>query len=496
MKINKYMLSGMCAVILFNVCAQDIRWGGGTTPNSVSDAEDLPVNLEGDPLWEYKLGTHQYSIPTIDRGRLYVGTNDSGCRREGYKSSGGSILSCLDQKSGAVIWTFQSPRYMRGGKPPYYFNKWRSGFLSGPVVVKDKIFIVGSRGDILCFDREGQADGNDGPFKDEISYMELNGVNPSLNAKDGDILWQFDMIKKLDVSPHDSCGSTILYVNGLLYINTSNGVGAGHIPAERPDAPTLFVLEAESGKLVAVDDEKIGRRVFHGSWCSPSYGEVNGRKLVFFGGGDGFMYAFDAVKRNQNLAVQKLNKVWVADCNPPHFRKRDEKVLEYSAWNKKKTTGPSEPIGTPVFLDGKVYVAIGQSPLHGPGEGCVTCFDALTGDVLWRNEELNRSLATLAISKGVIYLPDMAGQLHAIDQKSGKKLWQADLGGRVQYANARVADGKIFVGTERSRFWIFKEDREKEVLLETKLPSPAITVVMDDGVLYIPMQNRLRAYSH
>ena len=490
----RYFLTGLSLSFLVNVCAQDVRWGGGLSPNCVRSARNIPSDLEGGALWSYKMGTHQYAIPSIDRGRIYTGTNDGGCTRAGYKVNGGSLLSCLNQRSGEVIWSFPVPRYMGGNKPPYYFNKWRSGFISGPLVVDDRIFIVGSRGDILCFDCEGQANGNDGPFLDEATYMELRDPHKTLTSKDGDLIWRFDMLKELEVSPHDSCGSTILYVDGLLYINTSNGIGAGHAPPTRPDAPTLFVLESKTGRLVAVDDEKICRRILHGSWSSPAYGEAGGKKMIFFGGGDGFMYAFNAVKPNRGGEVQKLRKLWAVDCNPPRFRERDGKKMQYSAWNNKKTTGPSEPIGTPVFLDGKLYIAIGQSPLHGPGDGCITCFDAATGDVIWRNEEINRSLSTLAISKGVIYVPDMTGELHAFDQKDGKKLWSANLGGGVQYANACVADGKVFVGTERGRFWVFEEGCSKKVLSETKLPSSPITVVADDGVLYIPMQNRLSAY--
>lgn len=494
MKWMKYFLTCALCILASSAFSQVVRWGGGVSPNCVSAAKNLPENLEQAPLWSYKIGTHQYAIPTIDRGLIFVGSNDSGCEREGYQVNGGSLLSCLDEKSGEVRWSFPVPRFMEGNKPPYFFNKWRSGFISAPLVVGNRVFLVGSRGDVLCFDRAGQADGNNAPFMDEIAYMGLQGEQQELSAQDGDLLWRFDMLKELDVSPHDSCGSTILYVDGLLYINSSNGIGGDHLLSNRPDAPTLFVLESESGKLVAVDDEKIARNILHGSWSSPSYGEAGAQKLIFFGGGDGLMYAFEAVQPDPDGKVQKLKKAWATDCNPLHFRERDGVKLEYSAWNTRRTTGPSEPIGTPIFMDGKVYIAIGQSPLHGLGEGCLSCFDAATGEVLWRNEELNRTLSTLTIARGVIYVADLAGDLHAFEQSNGKKLWSANLGGPVQYANVCVADGKLFIGTERNQFWIFKEGREKKVISMTKLPSPPITAVAADGVLYIPMQNRLNAY--
>ena len=62
-----------------------------------------------------------------------------------------------------------------------------------------------------------------------------------------------------------------------------------------PTAPSLIVLDKKTGRLVASDDARIGPRLLHGQWSSPSLGAVNGRKLVFFGGGDGTCYAFEAL---------------------------------------------------------------------------------------------------------------------------------------------------------------------------------------------------------
>ena len=53
------------------------------------------------------------------------------------------------------------------------------------------------------------------------------------------------------------------------------------------------------------------------TWSSPSIGEVNGRRLIYFGGGDGVMYAFEALKQiPANGEVQRLKKVWSFNCDP------------------------------------------------------------------------------------------------------------------------------------------------------------------------------------
>jgi outer membrane protein assembly factor BamB len=471
------------------------RWGSGLSPNGVSSARHLPDTLEGKtPLWELRLGTHQYSIPTIDRGRIYLGINDVSVSRAGYRPSGGGAVLCVDLATQKTLWQLPIPRLMEGVKPPYHFDQWKCGVCSGPLVAGDRVYVAGNRGDVLCLEREGQANGNGGPFMDELAYMGVAGSNAVLQASDGDILWRFDLITGLDVVPHDTCASTPLLAEGLLYVGTSNGVDGKHAACPRPDAPMLVVLDAQTGRLVATDGERTGRHMLHGSWSSPCFGEVGGRKLVFIGGGDGWLYAFDVPVFAADGAVQTLRKAWAADANPAHFRAKECLPLAYSSWNHRVPDGPSELIATPVYDRGRLYVAIGQSPLHGLGNGCLTCFDAATGAVVWRTESLNRTLSTVALSEGLLYLPDNAGDLHVFDAATGATVWTHNLDGPVNYANAWVADSKVYVGTEKSDFWIFKAGREKTVLSHTRLPSPAVTVTAIDGLLLIPLQNRLSAY--
>src|SRR5207248_6275403 len=127
-------------------------------------------------------------------------------------------------------------------------------------------------------------------------HMSQRGMGDEpVSATDGDIIWLFDMVKDAGIWPHDAAHSSILIDGPFLYLNTGNGVDNTHKKIRKPDAPSLIVLEKATGRLVAVDDLRIGQRVFHASWSSPSMGEVKGRRLVFFGGGDGVVYALEAL---------------------------------------------------------------------------------------------------------------------------------------------------------------------------------------------------------
>jgi outer membrane protein assembly factor BamB len=98
------------------------------------------------------------------------------------------------------------------------------------------------------------------------------------------------------------------------------------------------------------------------------------------------------------------------------------------------------------------------------------------------------------VKDGIIYLPDQNDALHAFDAKTGETLWTHELTSTVCYANALVADGKVYVGTERGDFWVLKAGRNKEVLFHTRLPSAPVTVAAADGLLILPLQNRIQCY--
>lgn len=475
-----------------------IRWGGWDVPNMASPARRLPADPAATrPIWELPLGTHQYAIPTIDRGRIYIGANDSGVRRDGYKPTGGGILVCVEQATGRMIWQFITPRFFGGVKPPYHYNQWKCGVCSGPLVDGDRVYVVGGRGEVLCLDRNGQADGNAGPVTDELAYMGLADVpGAALQPADGDIVWRYDLVRELGVVPHDVCGSTLAMVGDLLFACTSNGLDDRHDKIAAPKAPALIVLDKRTGRLVAREDEGISSRLLHGHWSSPVAGHVAGRTLVFFGDGDGVLYAFEPPRADAPAGatpVQSLRKVWSIDCNPADYRFRDGKPVPYSRHNRKSPEGPSEIIGTPALHDGRLYVAIGQSPVHGEGRGCLSCVDAVTGKLLWRSTLVDRTLATPAVADGLLYIPDYSGNLHCFGIADGKRLWVHPMSGRAWPASAFVADGKVYASTESGALWVLQAARELKVLSRGRLGSAPITPTAVDGILYLPTQKSLLA---
>lgn len=448
-----------------------------------------------DLLWEIQLGTHQYTIPRINDGQIFIGINDSYLRHPVLKSTGGGILICLEQASGKMLWQLVIPRYMEGIRPPYHFNQWKCGVCSRPVVDGKRLYIVSPRGDVLCIDRNGQADGNHGPFLRETEYMEVpRNSNYELTKLDGDIIWRYDLIKGTSAVLHDVCGSTPLLYGDYLYVCTSNGIDDKHNKVANPLAPSLIVLDKHTGRLVAADGELIGKRLLHGHWSSPVVMEINGRAQIIFGGGDGLLYAFEAVKSSGSKNMTRtLKKIWQYDCNPPEYRSRNGRKIAYSRWNRRSPDGPSEIIATPVFYKDRIYIAIGQSPLHGPGQGMLSCIDATGGKKIWDTSQVDRSLSNVAIDNGLLYASDFSGRLHCFDADTGKRYWFQELGAGMWSTSPVVVEGKVYISTERNVLWVLKAGREKKVLSRSRLKSMAITPTVQDGIFYFPTQRRLFA---
>ncbi len=449
-------------------------------------------------LWEREFGDHQYTVPVVDRDRLYVGTNDSSLEHPVVTSTGGGILLCLNRSTGEVNWQLPIPRYQEGTQAPYHFNHWRCGVCSSPAVDGDRLYVVGPRGDVLCLDAQGQANGNDGPFTEEARYMGVpSEVDYQPSPQDGDILWRFDMIREVGVVPHDVCGSSPVLHGDFLYVGTTNGVDHTHAKVANPSAPSVIVLHKETGKLVATDGTTIGDRTMHGQWSSPRVLHLPQQTLILYGGGDGVLYALEPWTDDtvvEDGPTPQLKIAWRYDCCPGDYRQREGEPIPYARWNQKSEDGPSEIIATPVIDDqGRIYVAIGQSPLHGPGQGMLSCLDGATGRKVWDSRQVDRTLSNAVVQDGLLYISDYSGRLFCFDAATGDVIWEQKLDSGVWCASPVIADGKLYVSTEKKMLWVMKAGRKKEIVTRSRLRSEAITPTVADQVLYLPTQKRLFA---
>jgi outer membrane protein assembly factor BamB len=285
-----------CGVYSVQAQGQDCpQWGEKHTRNMVSNETGLPTtfNIETgkNVKWSVSVGSYGYATPVVSKGKVLIGANNADERDPRHKGDRGVVL-CLNESDGSLCWQLVVPR-IQGDR----HNDWPMiGICSPPTVEGNRAYVLTNRSEVLCLDLNGQTDGNDGTFQGEGWYMAPSGEFAyDVTLKDADIIWSYDLKLELGLSPHDSPHASILLDGDFLYLNTCNGVNYKHLETNALNAPSLIALDKKTGRLVAKDNEHFGPRIFHSSWSSPSMGEVNGQKLVFFAGPDGIIYAFEAL---------------------------------------------------------------------------------------------------------------------------------------------------------------------------------------------------------
>ena len=129
--------------------------------------------------WSAPLGTQCYVTPAISQGKVFIGANDALVDTNRFKKTQGSVLDCLDEATGRRLWRLVIPRLFTKNRL-FNYDDMNLGLCSSPTIDGDRVYVVGSRGDVLCLDINGQANGNAGPFMDEGHYMTDARVFPCL----------------------------------------------------------------------------------------------------------------------------------------------------------------------------------------------------------------------------------------------------------------------------------------------------------------------------
>jgi outer membrane protein assembly factor BamB len=484
-----------CAAL---VAGDQPQWGEAHSRNMVSPERGLPSEFEAgrrdaaagtidlastkNVQWVARLGETSHGTPVIAGGRVFVGTNN-GAPRDPRLQGDRGVLMCFDERTGEFLWQLNLPK-MEWIK----WSDWAQIGLTSPTTVEgDRAYVVTNRGEVLCLDVMGMANGNDGPFTDEGRLLAEEGKPPlEPTAKDADIVWRFDMPRTLQAEPHNAENCSVLLDGDLLYVNTANGVEWTHSFVVHPEAPSVIALDKRTGRLVARDDFGIGPDITHGQWSSLAAGRVGDRRLLFYGAGNGWLYAFEPLTSvPAGEAVLPLKPVWKFFGHPlaqtqdqvPADHQHDSRSYQVTAM--------------PVFYQDRIYLTFTQEPYHRMKLGWLVCVDATqTGDVTrtakrWSYDAIGSSTSTVAVADGLVYAAGYDGRLHCLDAETGQVYWVHDLGGPCP-ASPLVADGKIYIGTDRQMFHILAAGKEPKVL--NTIPVHArvsATAVAANGVLYV-----------
>jgi outer membrane protein assembly factor BamB len=407
------------------------------------------------------------------------------------------VLMCFAESDGAFLWELVVPKMYE-----IKFSDWhRVGISSTPVVEGDRVYLVTNRCEVVCLDLAGLENGNQGPYRDEAAHMANPGDPPvKLTDRHADILWLADMVAEVGAKPHNASNCSVLVDGDLLYICTGNGVDWTHSRVMNPEAPTLIVLDKKTGRVLARDDFGIGPNIIHGQWSSPSLGVVDGKKCVFQGTGSGYLFAVRAMTPQEAEAARQgdepstLETIWKFNGHP---RAQLQEVVPLEHFHD---THSYEVVANPVVAGERLYVMFTQELYHKMPLGWLVCLDTTgkgdttrTGGLIWGYDDVSSSGSTVSIADGLLYIADSHGKLHCLDAETGQPCWVHDVGGPI-WGSTLVADGKVFLGTGRRGFWIFRHGREKEILHECTMPDKILsTPTAANGTLYVTVFKTLYA---
>ncbi|MBN2021201.1 MAG: PQQ-binding-like beta-propeller repeat protein [Pirellulales bacterium] len=511
-------------------CAQ---WGGSSARNNVRQARDVPVEWNVGKFdrktgawdraeakniqWVARLGAQTYGTPIVAGDKVFCATNNGAGWLARYPAR--VDLGCLlafSRSDGSFVWQHSVEKHAAGNDVDWAHQ----GICSNPLVEGDRLWVVTNRGEVVCLDTQGFADGeNDGPFDKEA----VTGAGES------DVVWSFDMMREVGSVQHNMASCSVTAVGDLLLVNTSNGVDESHENVPAGEAPSFLALDKRSGKLLWSDNSP-GRNILHGQWASPAAAMLGGVPQAIFPGGDGWVYSFLAEPSDSG----KPTLLWKFDCNPKE-----------SVWKGSGRGERAELIAAPVVCDGHVYVVTGHDPEFGEADGRIWCIDpARRGDVsptivvdrdgkpvaprraqaadvaagevvrpnpnsaaVWEyvgrdadgdgqrafEEQMHRSLAMVAVADGILVVGDLSGLVHCVDAKTGQGHWTYDMLAAI-WGSPLVADGKVYLTDEDGDVAVFQLSTECNLLAENAMGEAIYTTpVLAGNTLYIAAQSRLFA---
>ena len=412
-------------------------------------------------VWSVELGNEVYGSPVIAGDVVYVGADNTRHLNPAFKQDSG-VLMAFRVTDGAFLWQDIAARVERG------LRDWLlPSTTSIPYVEGDRLYYVTAQCQLRCLDTKSFSDQtNDGPYREEV-FKDNTGA---------DIVWELDM-PALGVFPHEACNSEVLALGDLLFVSTSNGQNEGHTLVPSPRAPSLIAVNKHTGELVwsAIGP---GDRVLHGAWSSPVAANVNGRFQVLFGGGDGMLRAYDAASGQE---------VWRFDGNP-----KDARWLPRAG-----VFSRSSIIASPVFADGRVFIAMGQSPGHGNAPSFVYAIspngrgDVTRSGLLWTSRDVGRVVATPIVKDGLLYIGDLGGTIHCLDAATGAQLWKHETNDAI-WGCLLLAGDRLYVGNAGGLMTVLRAGRHKELLGQIEMDTPLYSRPAAVGdALYLATANRL-----
>jgi outer membrane protein assembly factor BamB len=293
----------------------------------------------------------------------------------------------------------------------------------------------------IPFSRVGWASVSGDP---ETGYLYAQNGDGLLLAFDraGKTMWQIRLGEEMGRSSGYGGRTHSPLIDGNSLIVSIVGASWGD---QAPLRQRYASLDKMTGKVQWVVSPSTNAVEDFNNQANAVVGEIGGERLMIGGGADGWIYA---------IRVGTGELVWSYRFSP--------RSLNASV----------------TIRNGIVYANQGDEPLEGGFMGQVIAIDgSLKGDITatgkkWHADAITAAFAAPLLDGNRLYAIDNAGNLHALDATTGKRLYEMNLG-TIGRGSATMADGKIFATEVNGNVHILKPLADRfETLSHVQLKMP------------------------
>jgi outer membrane protein assembly factor BamB len=395
----------VCVVVNPLPAADWLNWRG-PEQTGVSRETNLPDKFGLDPskpdsnlIWKAPYGCR--STPLVMGGRVFVINSD------GQGSTEGERVMAFEAKTGKVLWEHK-------------FNVFHAD------IVSSRVGWTNLAGD---------------PETGSVYAQGVQGLLMCLDASNGKLKWEHSLTEEYG------------RVSGYGGRVVSPVLDGDQVIVGLPNSS--WGDQARSSNRFVAFDKRTGAVVW---WSTPVAAQTAGTY---------YASAFITTINGQRLMIAGTN---VGELVALQVR-TGVKVWGFQVAAKALNTAP--------LVDGNlVYASHGE---ENPGDssgvrGRVVCLDAGTivnGEpkLVWEKIGVRSGLASSLIHDGRLYVPDDGATLYCFDAKTGNQLWRHKYG-LVSRGAPVWADGKIYIAEVNAKFHILKpEDKRCRTLYSQFFPS-------------------------
>ena len=154
-------------------------------------------------------------------------------------------------------------------------------------------------------------------------------------------------------------------------------------------------------------------------------------------------------------------------------------------------------MASPVYDDGRVFVAMGQSPGHGNGPSLIHAIspngqgDVTESRLLWTSREVGRVVGTPVAKDGLLYVGDLGGTVHCLDAATGAHIWKHETNEAI-WGSLLLAGDRLSVGNVDGRMTVLRAGRQMRLLGQIEMDAPIYSppALLGDA-LYLATAKRL-----